>query len=90
MLEQCTLHPVMEKATQKISQDLEKIIVGMYGALDNPNSGFIHSVKNDLDDLKESMESVKKIFNSTILTVSGGIITIATAAAVAAVNGWFK
>jgi hypothetical protein len=102
--ETCKVHPIIENKLSIIEESLnridlhtQKIVVGMYGSIDSPGSGFIHEVKNDrdfthgkIDDFEKAIYEIKRLFNGSIAAIVGGIVTIATAAVVAAVNGWIK
>ena len=96
-MEPCLLHPKIETALIRIEKHTTEIVNGMYGSLDSPGTGFIHEVRKDreftrakMEEFEQSIKDIKKLFNGSVTAIVGGIVTIATAVVVAAVNGWIK
>lgn len=60
MSERCEHHDMLSAKVDDVKQETTKIIVGLYGPLDQPGVGFINKVMSALEDLKNQMCEVKK------------------------------
>lgn len=103
-MELCPEHAYLKADVTEIKDDVKRVVVGMYGPLDNPDAGLINHVKNDMAAMKEDIAGVKKDvadlkgvytgFKKTVvrgLVWAGGIITtIITALGVACATGMVK
>lgn len=92
----CNHHFKLCDTIRTVRENTEKIIIGMYGSLDKCESGFIHEVRADreftrgkITEFEGSIDDMKKLFNRTMVAIISGVISIATAASVAAVNGFW-
>jgi predicted DNA-binding ArsR family transcriptional regulator len=85
------------KSVEQIKDHTTKILIGMYGSDDKPGSGFIHEVIKDreythgkMKQFEEAINEIKKMVNTTVVTVVTGVLAIAGTVITAIVQGWFK
>ena len=52
-----------EHTIYEVKENVEKMIKGLYGPLDKPNEGFVHSTRHDIQDIKSDVSSIKNKIN---------------------------
>lgn len=76
-MEQCIEHGAMCSKIEEISSNTEKIIIGMYGDLqDTTKEGFIHEVNREIKSIRSTVDNIK---NSISKIAWVAVITFITA-----------
>jgi hypothetical protein len=54
----CEQHPTMCEKLDDVNSKLDRVINGIYGRLDEPDSGFIKEIKFELSEMRISLNSL--------------------------------
>jgi hypothetical protein len=67
MIEQCGLHEScigqINDKIDAVKQDTDRMIIGLYGGLDKPNSGFAHEISSAIKDLTNGVAEINEKVN---------------------------
>lgn len=66
----------LKERVEKVEENVNKMITGLYGSLDNPDEGFIHKVNSDTAEIKTNVKDMKKANTRLMWTIIGATVVV--------------